>query len=151
MARVINVRNPGKLRHRARRTIAEILRRLMSKPTLDAEARDMAATVVFCLRDIASTTEVTTLAWEKRNYFLKADRFRLQWEWVTPTAESLCDLIINERWERLPRELAELAPHFSDIRVARMTRDASAWQGNHQRLLAQGSESAQEAQSENAG
>lgn len=145
MARVINVRNPGKLRHRARRTIAEILRHLMSKSTLDAEAHDMAATIVFCLRDIAKTTEVTTAAWERRNYFLKADRFRLKWEWVTPMAESLCDLIIKGRWDRLPRELGELASHFSDIRVARMTRDASTWQGNYRRLLAQGDEPAREA------
>lgn len=145
MARVINIRSPGKLRHRARRTIAEILRHLMSKPALDAEARDMAATVVFCLRDIAKTTEVTTTAWEKRNYFLKADRFRLQWEWVTPTAKSLRDLIIKEQWERLPRELAGLASHFSDIRVARMTRDASVWRGNYQRLLRQGDDPAREA------
>ncbi|MFO7918030.1 MAG: hypothetical protein R6V13_08130 [Anaerolineae bacterium] len=144
MARVINVRNPGKLRHRARRTIAEILRRLMSKPALDTQARDMAATVVFCLRDIAKTTEATTTAWEKRNYFLKADRFRLQWEWVIPTAENLSDLIIKGRWECLPRELAELAPHFSDIRVARMTRDPSTWQGNYRRLLAQHDEPTQE-------
>ncbi|MFP3896713.1 MAG: hypothetical protein ACLFV5_07760 [Anaerolineales bacterium] len=144
MARVINLRDPGKLRHRARRTIAEILRRLTSKPTLDVEARDMAATVVFCLRDIAKTIEVTTTAWERRNYYLKADRFRLQWEWVTPTAENLCDLIIKERWKHLPGELAELASHFSDIRVARMTRDASTWQGNYQRLLAQKDEPAQE-------
>lgn len=105
----------------------------------------MAATVVFCLQDIAKATRVTTTAWEKRNYFLKADRFRLQWEWVTPAAESLCDLIIKEQWERLPRELAELAPHFSDIRVARMSRDPSTWQGNYHRLLAQENEPDQEA------
>lgn len=145
MVRIINVRNPGKLRYRARRTVAEILRHLMSKSALDHEARDMAATVVFCLRDIARTTEATTAAWEKRNYFLKADRFRLQWEWVTPMAESLCDLIVKGRWEHLPHELGKLAPHFSDIRVARMTRDASTWQGNYQRLLTEGDDSAREA------
>ena len=145
MVRVINVKNPGKLRHRARRTIAEILRRLMSKPEFDAEAEDMAATIVFCLRDIAKTTEATTTAWEKRNYFLKADRFRLKWEWVSPKADALCDLIVKEQWGRLPQELAELAPHFSDIRVARMTRDPSTWKGNYRYLLVQEGESTPEA------
>jgi len=137
MVRIVNVESPSKLRHRARRTIAEILRRFASKSTFDAEAKDMAATLVFCLQDIAKATELTTAAWEKRNYFLKADRFRLKWEWVTPKAESLVDLIIKAQWAHLPRELAELTPYFSDIRVARMTRTSSTWQGNHQRLLAQ--------------
>jgi hypothetical protein len=113
----------------------------MSKAEFDAEAKDMAATIVFCLRDIAKTTEATTTAWEKRNYFLKADRFRLKWEWVTPQAEALCDLITKEQWGRLPQELAELVPHFSDIRVARMTRDVSTWKGNYQYLLVQERES----------
>jgi signal transduction histidine kinase len=81
MSRVINIASPGSRRNAARRTIAEILRHLMFKRQLDDESRDMVAAVVFALRTIAETVEVTLEAWEKRDYFLKADRFRLEWEW----------------------------------------------------------------------
>jgi hypothetical protein len=136
MSRVINLADPGKRRNHERRTIAEVLRHLMLKRALDQEAKDMAATLVFCLREIAETVNVSVAAWEKRNYYLKADRFCREWEWVLPTAVRLQELIAHERWEHLPPVLAQLAPHFADIRITKMTRDPSAWQYGHSRLLA---------------
>ncbi|MBM4428994.1 MAG: hypothetical protein FJ026_01430, partial [Chloroflexi bacterium] len=110
MGRVINTCNPGTRRSQLRRTVAELLRNLMLKHVLDEEAKDMAATLVFSLRGIAETIEDSTLAWEKRDYYLKADRFRREWEWALPAAERLQGLIVNDRWELLPRELAALVP-----------------------------------------
>jgi hypothetical protein len=137
MSRVINVANPGKRRNAARRTIAELLRRLMLQRELNKDTKDMAAAVVLNLREIADTIETTTEAWEKRDYYLKADRFRLEWEWVSPAAQSLEAMVVHERWEALPQELADLAPRFADIRVAKMTRPPSAWQGSYSLLLQQ--------------
>ena len=131
MGRVINISSPGKRRNQQRRTIAEILRHLMLKRELDPEAKDMAATVVFALRSIAETIEESTVAWEKRNYFLKADRFRRRWEWATVHAERLHKLLVDDRWEQLPQELAMLAPYFADIRVLKLTRPPSTWQSNY--------------------
>lgn len=135
MSRVINFADPGKRRNHERRTIAEVLRHLMLKRTLDQEAKDMAATLVFCLREIAETVDVSVAAWEKRNYYVKADRFCREWEWVLPTATRLRDLIVQQRWEQLPPALAQLAPHLADIHITKMTRDPSAWQFAHSRLL----------------
>jgi hypothetical protein len=138
MSRIINTQNPGKRRNHARRTIAELLRHLMVKRELDEEGKDMAAALVFALREIADTIEATTEAWEKRNYFLKADRFRLEWEWARPSADRLEELIREERWERLPVELGRLLPRFADIRIAKMTRKPSTWTSSHKLLLSEG-------------
>ncbi|MBC7239066.1 MAG: hypothetical protein H5T71_03080, partial [Chloroflexi bacterium] len=81
MSRVINTASPGKERGQLRRTCAEVLRHLMFKRTLDDETKDMAAVLVYALEGIAETVDVTVEAWEKRDYFIKADRFRLEWEW----------------------------------------------------------------------
>ena len=138
MSRVIHLDSPGKRRNQLRRTIAEILRHLSLKRKLDEEVKDMAAALVFSLRDIAQTVEVTTAAWEKRNYFLKADRFRRRWEWVLPAAEGLQSVLLSDGWERLPRQLATLAPHFADIRVAKMTRKPSTWKASYRLLKQEG-------------
>ena len=135
MTRIINTQAPGKRRNHLRRTIAEIMRHLVSKHEVDEETKDMAAALVYSLRGIAETIETTTTAWEKRNYFLKADRFRIEWEWVLPAAERLQELVIDDRWEGLPGEIAELATHFADIRVAKMTRSASTWESSYRLLL----------------
>jgi hypothetical protein len=135
MTPVINVSDPGTRRNQQRRTVAEILRQLMLKRELDEEAKDMVAALVFALREIAGTIESSASAWEKRDYFVKADRFRRGWEWALPTAERLEQLGGNERWEQLPRELACLAPHFADIRVTKMTRSTSTWKASYRLLL----------------
>jgi hypothetical protein len=137
MARIINTDNPGKLRNQARRTIAEMLRHLMTKGTLDDEARDMVATIVYALREIDATIEVTTEAWEKRDYYLKADKFRLEWEWAAPAADRLEAIVRWNKWDRLPQEIMGLAPRFSDVKIVKFTRAEDAWQGNYRRLLSE--------------
>jgi hypothetical protein len=138
MSRVINTANPGKERNQLRRTCAEVLRHLMFKRSLDDETKDMAAVLVFALEGIAETVEITTEAWEKRNYFVKADRFRLEWEWARPAAARLRELIVANRWERLPAELAQLAPRFGDVRILKWTREVDAWQGCYRQLVENG-------------
>jgi len=138
MSRVINTDSPGKIRSQLRRTIAEILRHLMFKREIDEEARDMAAALVFSLRGIAETVEQTVEAWENRDYFMKADRFRLEWEWVSPAAKRLKEVVVNNRWEELPRELAALVPYFGDIRIAKMTRPPETWKASYRLLIEQG-------------
>jgi len=140
MTRVINTASPGKQRNKLRRTIAEVLRHLMFKRKLDQESKDMSALLVLSLYGIARTIETTLTAWEKRNYFLKADRFRLEWEWVVPAAQQLEETILTDRWERLPQELASLAPRFADIRIAKMTRPPSTWESSYRLLMERVSE-----------
>lgn len=138
MSRVINTADPGKRRNQCRRTIAEALRHLMFKREIDEEARDMAAAIVFALRGITESVEEAATAWEKREYFLKADRFRMEWEWAAPAAQRLEKIILQGKWDALPAELASLVPRFADIRIAKMTRPSSAWKSSYRLLLQKG-------------
>ena len=136
MSRITNVDGtPASQRNRLRRTIAEILRRLGAKRAVDDETKDMIAFVVVALRLINESIEKSCEAWEKRDYFLKADQFRREWRWAAPTADRLEDLIRADDWSLLPTELAGLAARFSDIKVNTMTKPASLWQGAYQKLL----------------
>lgn len=136
MSRVVTADGVGTQRHRLRRTVAEALRHLMAKRELDDEARDLAALIVFSLREIDKGVEQTTAAWEKRDYYLKADRFRQEWLWVVPAADELEALLRQGAWERLPAALARLFPHFGDITISRMVRPPELWRGCYERLLA---------------
>jgi hypothetical protein len=109
----------------------------MVKGTMDDEARDMLATIVYALREIDATIEVTTEAWEKRDYYLKADKFRLEWEWALPAADRMEAIVRRSLWDRLPQEIMGLAPRFADIKIAKFTRAEDAWQGNYRQLLAE--------------
>ena len=81
MGRVVNTNNPGKVRNQLMRTSAELLRHLSQKTELDNEAKDMAARLVFCLREIEDGIESSAMAWEKRDYWVKAEQLRQRWAW----------------------------------------------------------------------
>jgi hypothetical protein len=138
MGRVISIEAPGKIRNRHRRTIAEALRRLSQKPQLDDDAKDLAALIVFSLHGIADTVDQTIEAWEKRDYYLKAERFRETWRWLEPITDELSGVIYEGRWEQLPAVLAQLMPHFADVKVRQMTRKPSLWQGAYERFMREG-------------
>jgi hypothetical protein len=138
MSRVISIDGPGTVRNRHRRTIAEALRRLSQKPQLDDEAKDLAALIVFSLHGMADTVDQTIDAWERREYFMKAERFREQWRWLEPTTDELSDVIHKSHWEQLPSVLARLMPHFADITVKQMTRQPTLWRGAYEKFAREG-------------
>ncbi len=137
MSRVINTQSPTKIRNQLRRSIAEMLRRLSQKPEVDQEAQDMTAMIVFMLQELKSGAEQSVTAWEKRGYWMKAERFLRQWEWTAVAAANIEDVIRNDAWDLLPELLADLFPRFADVQIKSMTRKPTLWQGAHQKLLAQ--------------
>lgn len=137
MSRVININNPTKIRNQHRRTVAEILRRLSQKPQIDAESKDMAALLVYILRELKEGVEQSVQAWEKRGYWMKAERFLRQWDWTAEFAANIEDVIRNDAWDLLPELLAELFPKFADIQIKSMTRQPDLWRGVYKKLLAE--------------
>ncbi|MCL4236872.1 MAG: hypothetical protein KJ047_01375 [Anaerolineae bacterium] len=135
MGRVVNANNPTSVRNQHMRTAAELLRLLSQKADLDADARNMAAQVVFCLRAIGEGIDSSAAAWEKRDYWVKAEQLRQRWGWASEYAGRLETIIRREQWDRLPLLLVELFPHFAEIKVTRLTREADTWAGAYQRLL----------------
>jgi hypothetical protein len=136
MGRVINRNTPGRKRSHLMRTIAEILRRLAQRQgEVNDEVRDMAAMIVFCLREIDDSIIDTIKAWEKRGYWKKADKFQLEWMWAGDMAERLETLIVCNDWDEMPDVMMTLFPHFADIQVKAMTRNKSMWEGCYQKLL----------------
>lgn len=137
MSRVVNPDSAGKTRNQQMRTAAEIIRRLSQKPQFDDEAKDMAATLVFCFRSIEDGIEESMLAWEKRNYWNKVEEFRRGWVWVGHAAAKIESAIRADAWDQLPAILAGLFEHFTGITINKFTRGPDAWQGAYTRLMAE--------------
>lgn len=135
MGRVINTNSPTKIRNYNRRTIAELLQRMGRKNELDEESKDMAAAIVYALRELYETADTAAKAWEKRGYWMKAERFLRQWEWSKQAAANLEDVIRENAWDLLPQIMMEIFPHFTDIEVKSLTRRPETWQGAYARLL----------------
>lgn len=135
MGRVINPDSIGKRRTQLMRTSAEMLRHLSQKPEIDDEAKDMLALLVYSLKEIADGITESTRAWEKRNYWIKIEKFEQRWGWAGQIAPKLEKLILSGEWQNLPQMMVKLFPYFADIKVTKFTRKAEEWQGQYQKLL----------------
>lgn len=135
MGRVIKTASTGKTRRHLRRTIAELLRRLSQKSGVDDDVKNMTAMIVFCLLEINEGIQSSAKSWEKRDYWIKADKFRHEWQWVNDIADELTDIIVEDEWDQFPNVMMKLIPYFTDISVARLTRSPDMWSGAHSRLL----------------
>ena len=135
MSRVINPDSAGKQRNQHMRSCAEMLRHLSQKEKIDDEARDMLATIVIMLREIDDGLEVAVEAWEKRDFYMKAEQLRQKWAWVSANADKLNAHIRAEQWDKIPEALVKMMPNFAEIEITTFTRKPKVWEGNYQRLL----------------
>lgn len=141
MSRIIHAGDtPAKRRRAHTRSCAEAIRLLAGRPSLgvgvfDAEAKDLTAFLAFHLRGIGETIESSAQSWDDRNYWKKAEKLRADYRWASQTADQLEALIIAERWADVTPLLFDLIPHFTDVNVGKMTRDADHWVGAHRALL----------------
>jgi len=135
MSRVVNTNSPGKRRNQHMRSCAELLRRLSQKPAFDDESRDMLAALLFSLRGIDVSLEEAVAAWEKRDYWIKAEQFRQKWFWVQENVDELENLLRSEDWNQVPLKIMSLLPHFSEITINKFTRSPDLWDGMYQQFL----------------
>jgi hypothetical protein len=135
MGRVINTDSTGKQRNQTMRTVAEILRRLSQKQVVDDEVRNMTAMLVYCFRDIEAGIDQSATAWEKRDYWVKSEELRQRWMWVGDMADQLRNMIYINDWTLLPPMMLKLLPRVADIKITKMTRDVSLWDGVYDKLM----------------
>ncbi len=134
MGRVINPNSPGKLRDQLLRGVVVALRELMSRSENDVEAHDLAAYIVLSLEEIAGTIEKTVEPWEKRGYWLKADRYRLEWEWAGRLGKSLSDGLLGEDWGSAAQAAAQIMAKVQGVKVPARHGVGQPWSGAWARL-----------------
>ena len=89
----------------------------------------MAAFVVLALEKIEESVDASATAWEKRDYWLKADRFRMEWGWTEGLRLSLETAVLSQDWGKIATELIKVAQHFNKIEVSEKNRLGEPWVG----------------------
>lgn len=134
MSRVINPDSAGKDRTRLSKSIVLTLRELakLNEPT--PEARDMAAFLALALEEIAAGIDASVAAWEKRGYWVKADRFRMEWLWAGQMAAKMRAAVLADDWAAIAMQLPVLAQKLSKVQVPAAHRLGRPWVGAWQKL-----------------
>lgn len=137
MSRVVHTESPSTLRKRFLREIATVLQSGKEAEVSTAELRDMMAFIVMALKKIDESVDQTCAAWEKRGYWLKADRFRLEWSWVATLAGRMEQQLRQEELQAILPVLGELAAAMTGIQPKKGDH-RDIWKGAWDRWKQQG-------------
>lgn len=134
MGNLINPDNAGKRRDRYTKATVLAMRELVNKKKVDDQVRDLTAFIVLTLRQIDETIDETCTAWEKRDYWIKADRFRNDWFWTKGAEAKLQQAVMENKWNLVPAVVKEMAKHLQNVNVPK--RDwGTPWEGAYALLL----------------
>jgi hypothetical protein len=136
LSRIISPESAGKDRTRLAKAAVLAIRELMTQTETDGQTRDLAAFVVLALEGIGKTIEPTVSAWEKRGYWLKADRFRLEWEWSERLGGKMRQAVLAESWGEVAQVAVQVAMKLGNVEIAKNHRMGTPWVGAWEKLQA---------------
>ena len=135
MSRIINTDSAGKNRRQLTRAVVLALRELMRQTDTSATTCDLAAFIVLALEQIADSIDPSVLAWEKRGYWLKADRFRLEWAWAGRLGGAMRTALLADDWAGVARLAAQVAEKLNGIQLPQRHRMGTPWVGAYAKLI----------------
>jgi aldehyde:ferredoxin oxidoreductase len=134
MSRVINPDSAGKERTRLTKAVVLAVREMAKQTDTGAETRDLAAFIALALKVIAETIDVSVVAWEKRGYWVKADKFRMEWAWAGTYADKMKVALMTGDWASVAMTAAQTAQKLNKIQIAANHRLGTPWKGAFQQL-----------------
>jgi hypothetical protein len=135
LGRIINPESAGKDRARLTRSVLLAVRELMKQTEINPMTRDLAAYLAEALEEIYQTIDASVSAWEKRGYWVKADRFRMEWLWSEQLAQRLRQNLQTEDWGGVAQIAAQTAARLAAVKVPQRHKLGEPWNGAWERFL----------------
>jgi hypothetical protein len=134
LGRVIQTESGSRERTRLSQSIVLALRELMKQSNPDDNSRDLVAYISLALSKIFSTVDASVTAWEKKGYWLKADRFRREWEWTEQTSDILAKAVRGDDWATIALQAAQVGQKLIKVKVTVRNRLGTPWVGAYELL-----------------
>jgi hypothetical protein len=134
MSRVINPDSTGKQRTQLSKAIVLAVRELARQKDITDQTRDLAAFIALALQIISDGIDVSVTAWEKRDYWIKADKFRMEWAWAGQIAEKMRASVLSEDWATIAMLSAQIAQRLAKIQVSENHRLGKPWIGAYKEI-----------------
>lgn len=134
MGRVIKLETAGKERNQLTRAVVLSIRELMRQSQPNAETQDLAAFIALALDRIYETIDLSVAAWEKRGYWLKADRFRLEWAWTGQLGEQMKMAVLSDDWPEVAAIAVKVGGKLNHIKTPQRNRIGKPWVGSWEKL-----------------
>jgi len=140
VGRIVHMESGATRRRRILTGMSVALRAAAQSSGLETgEERDIVAFLILSLAELQVSIEETATAWERREYWLKADRFRAEWSWVPRSRQRLDASLRAQDMAGAGACGMELAKILSDRRLRPPRRAAETpWRGAWDAWVRQG-------------
>ncbi len=135
MSPVINPESAGKERTQLTKAVVLAVREMAKQNEVTNETKDLASFISLALKSISDGIDVSVAAWEKRGYWVKADRFRMDWLWTGQYADKMKTAVLSEDWGTVALVSAQTAQKLGKIVVSEHNRLGKPWVGAYARLM----------------
>jgi hypothetical protein len=133
VSRVVRRESASRARAKLLQGIAMTLRETAGARDMGTDEMDQLAFLALSLEAVARSVDETATAWEKRDYWIKADRFRADWNWVEPLLRQLADALREKDWNSALQATRQLAGRVAMVKLPSRRRGSRIWEGAWQR------------------
>ncbi len=129
VSRVVRRESASRARAKLLQGIAVTLGAMAGARGVGPEEMDQLAFLALSLDAIARSVDETATAWEKRDYWIKADRFRAEWSWVEPLRRRLATALRENDWSAASQTTREMARRVAMVQLPKRGRGPRMWEG----------------------
>jgi hypothetical protein len=138
LSRIISTESGTRERTRLSKAVVKAIRILAQQEKPDDESRDLAAFIAIACEEMYKSVETSVLAWEKKDYWVKADRFRMEWEWCNRSSASMRKAVLTNDWGTVASTSGLIAQKLMKVQLAPGARVGTPWIGAYKVLKADG-------------
>lgn len=129
MSRVIRPQSASKIRSDLLQALAHAVASDQASVLDQSERRDILAFSVRILEEIMESVSATSNAWEKRGYWVKADRFMAEWAWASTWLKQLTQAYGQPELAPSEALYGRLSDHLSQVSIPVRMRRTKPWTG----------------------
>jgi hypothetical protein len=134
LSRVIKLESAGKDRTQLSKYILLAVRELGGSSQDPVKSKDLVAYIILALAQIAQTIDASVSAWEKRGYWVKADRFRMEWGWTQTKSDLLYKYLQEQNWDGIIQQVVQVSQKLSAVKVPARKPQIDPWMDAYKRL-----------------
>ena len=135
MSYISNTDNAGKQRTKLCKIIVISIKELFKDPNSNEHSKELIKCIAVSLKKIFNGIDETLLAWEKRNFWQKSEKFRMEWEWTGNYADKIANALKKDDWGEIAILITFIAQKFENITVSENHRLGTPWIGSGEEFI----------------
>ena len=136
MSPIVRPESAARFREKILQSTALAIRHAATQSPSSPDRHDILAFIVLALRQVAESIDASAAAWEKRGYWLKADRLRRDWLWAEGMNRQIEIALRDQDYSAAGDAVGQLSGRLAGVKIPLRLQRTRPWEGSWERWLA---------------